>query len=41
MTLLNAAMERAKAFGTDKIRIFTFMRARRTEERGRARVSGS
>ncbi|HXA52731.1 MAG TPA: sugar phosphate isomerase/epimerase [Candidatus Acidoferrum sp.] len=27
-TLLNAAMERAKAFGTDKIRIFTFMLAR-------------
>jgi L-ribulose-5-phosphate 3-epimerase len=27
-TLLNAAMERARAFGTDKIRIFTFMLAR-------------
>jgi L-ribulose-5-phosphate 3-epimerase len=26
--LLNASMERAKAFGTDKIRIFTFMLAR-------------
>jgi sugar phosphate isomerase/epimerase len=27
-TLLNSAMERAKAFGTDKIRIFTFMLGR-------------
>jgi sugar phosphate isomerase/epimerase len=30
--LLNTAMERAKAFGTDKIRIFTFMLARGEEK---------
>lgn len=38
--LLDAAMERAKAFGTDKIRVFTFMLARgeQPSERSYARI---
>jgi sugar phosphate isomerase/epimerase len=39
-TLLNTAMERAKAFGTDKIRVFTFMlgRGEQKSEKSYARI---
>ncbi len=38
--LLNSAMERAKAFGTDKMRVFTFMlgRGERRATRAYARI---